>query len=206
MNSKQKLTNSMIQKIWLITKISVLIVGLITLLLSYNHYKDSFSFQRKLVAQKIISAAPEILNKLGKSFSIHEILKRIIHTKKNNPLSYEEAEALFQADIESTHNSKGFTYQNKRDVLNILNYYETIGSAYLNNIADRKMIEESFGYMLEENYIFFKEFIQIYEEKNDRPKGSAWKPFQDFVTIYSKKTINQKATTIDNRTTEGRGL
>jgi hypothetical protein len=71
-------------------------------------------------------------------------------------------------------------------MIELLNYFEFVATAYLNHVGDRKIIEESFKDTLINQETIYKNFVKVVGENRGY---EPWKPYTDLVNRW--KTVHR---------------
>ncbi len=86
----------------------------------------------------------------------------------------------------------------KESMIRLLNYFEFISSAYLNNAVDKKIIQNSFSGTMVRYYCVLNDYIRLEYDKTNR---NPWLPYVEFVKIIvhpkNKYPLLQKCITTD---------
>lgn len=172
--------------------IGILFAG-VGLLLNYFQFKEEFEYRKQEfeyhkqeAMQAVITNSPDLIDKYREPLDSNKILKRIFNNSNNSPLNDGEALKLAQACSEE-EDSTAFSCVDKRAVITILNYMESLCTNYTNDIGDKRMFEESFKDIIMVYYHFFEKFISKYEKFNNLKEGTAWEPFQNFANEMKKQ-------------------
>jgi hypothetical protein len=78
----------------------------------------------------------------------------------------------------------------------LLNHFESIASAYLNSVGDKRMIEQSFRGVLTRFYDILLNFIaEVERHRGYGPDYGPWKPYTALVQDWKHEPLKRRART-----------
>lgn len=116
--------------------------------------------------QKIEAHYPRLLDVDTKSYLNSEISKQ----------------AAVEIYLSRRENEQGL-WELRFHLIQLLNYFEMVASAYNNDVADKKMIEDSFKRVMIRYHEVLKNFIDIVIVHRH---GNPWQPYSELVNKWPK--------------------
>jgi hypothetical protein len=169
-----------------------LFVTAISVAIAYWGIREQHEWNRRQQTLVIINDSNKHLNEIRNS----------LRTSFPDMYSANQAQKLSPKDAEDLYNAcpvkrppagaTRFSCGARGVAADYLNYMDYIASSYVDNVADRRMIEKAFSGVIIEDYEYFENFVKHTEQIRKR---QTWEYLQDAVVLMRQRKVADRPIT-----------
>lgn len=166
----------------------------VAVLVAYFGIKEDHDYNRRRTTTELMAQTIDKFDKIRPELIKH--FPELFDDSTFQPLSAASAKNLFNACRITPPDKAGRTFdcEARKVAGQLLDLYEMVASAHWNHVADRTMIEVSFGDWILRDFTFFEQFINyVGQNRSTRQDKRFWPPLHDFVNYLKRQGLPRNA-------------
>ena len=156
----------------------------IAFLIAYRRFKSNHDWNRRKYAAIMIADWNHRTSEHRRR--IEELMPGLVDVnQKDMPREITKKRAIEIYDSNPNNVEDTENWELRFHFIEMLNYFESIASAYHHRVGDREMIEESFKKVLIHWSKILRNFVEIFGEKRGYGDEKPWSPYQALVNDWN---------------------